>query len=406
MTVYNKLKYLFSLEKRSNAGPDDNIRFCTEADFDNFSVPMSSAQKERMVLLLQLKTLSVSPFSLPFGKNGRVREALAMSFRPLLGNEDDSILMIPQIIEQSSDMTAGAVWFVSKTEIEEIETQTGDGITFWPASLAFASEIKGHGLVICNSEKGTSGTLFNNGTPLLYRWTPSSEGSVNELEKWFAEYSRSIDIPVYNVKIVESSAISAGNIQRAGQETLRSLKGLASLDLSTKSADSVRKMESFYATAYSTVRAALFLGLFFLLLSAGTLLYSVLKKDAFEKTPFEIYQIAFGESSNHPLAASAAKIKNQSINGTNMSLEQTISNLAAAWKTSVSSDSVRLDTIRYGTERTEIQGTASKTESIESLRDSLSKNGFTSAIIDIQQISGSGMRFSIGLESPERKGQK
>ena len=385
---------------------DDNIRFCTEADFDNCPAQMSSAQNERMVLLLQLKTLSVSSFSLPFGKNGRVREALAMSFKPLLGNEDDSMLMIPQIIEQSSEMTDGAVWFVSKDEIEKIETRTGDGITFWPASMALVSEIKGNGLVIWNSEKGTSGTLFKNGTPLLYRWTPSSECSVNELERWFTEYSRSMDIPLFNIRTVESSAIPSGEIQRAGKETLRSIRGTASLDLSTKSADSVRKMESFFATAYSTARAALLLGLLFLLLSTVTLFYAILNKNAFEKAPFEIYQIAFGESSNHPLASSSTKIKNLSINGTNMSLEQTLSNLAAAWKTSVSSDSVRLDTIRYGTERTEVQGTASKTESIESLRDSLGKNGFTSKIIDIQQISGSGMRFSIGLESPERKGQK
>ena len=182
MTVYNKLKYLFSLEKRSNAGPDDNIRFCTEAEFDNFSVPMSSAQKERMVLLLQLKTLLVSPFSLPFGKNGRVREALTMSFRPLLGNEDDSILMIPQIIEQSSDMTAGAVWFVSKTEIEEIETRTGDGIIFWPASVAFASEIKGDGLVICKPRTAAPLSIVWEDAPGRAVWTMTVEVTSFETE--------------------------------------------------------------------------------------------------------------------------------------------------------------------------------------------------------------------------------
>jgi hypothetical protein len=89
-----------------------------------------------------------------------------------------------------------------------------------------------------------------------------------------------------------------------------------------------------------------------------------------------------------------------------MSLELALENIAAAWKTSTPSGSLKLDAIRYGTERTEIQGTASGSGAVESLRESLNKNGFSAKITDIQQIPGSGMRFSIGLDSSERSGQK
>ena len=89
-----------------------------------------------------------------------------------------------------------------------------------------------------------------------------------------------------------------------------------------------------------------------------------------------------------------------------MSMEQTLGNIAAAWKMSASSKSLKLDAIRYGTERTEIQGTAAGSAPVESLRDSLNKNGFNAKISDIQQIPGSGMRFSIGLESSERSRPK
>ena len=89
-----------------------------------------------------------------------------------------------------------------------------------------------------------------------------------------------------------------------------------------------------------------------------------------------------------------------------MSLEQALENISAAWKASASSGSLKLDAIRYGTERTEIQGTAAGSGAVESLRDSLNKSGFSAKITDIQQIPGSGMRFSIGLDSPERSGQK
>lgn len=406
MTIFNKLKDSLSQNARSSAKMDDNIRFCTEEDIVDRNVTLPSAQNGRTIALLQLRTLSVHPFSFPFGKNGRVRDALKMSFRYALGNDDDSILMIPQVTEQGTDKTEGVVWFVSKTEIEETEGRLGDGITFWPAPLALFHETGGNGLAIWNADSGTSGMLFKDRSPLLYRWTPSAENSVNDLEKWFIDYSRSADIPIDNIILAERSSLSARHIQKAGRETLRSLTGSVSLDLSTKSADSARKLEFFFAAAFSTARSVVFLGLLFLVLSAGAFFYSILNSDHFEDVPFEIYGIAFGERSNSPLASSAARVKNLGTNGTNMSLEQTLDNIAAVWKTSASTDSLKLDAIRYGTERTEIQGTATGSGPVESLRDSLNKNGFNAKISDIQQIPGSGMRFSIGLESSEGSRQK
>lgn len=406
MTVSDKLKGLFSQNTGSNAKTDEKIRFCTEEDIVDRNISLPSPQNGRAIALLQLRTLSVHPFSFPFGKNGRVRDALKMSFRYALGNDDDSVLMIPQVTEQGSDRTEGVVWFVSKAEIEEAEVRLGDGIAFWPAPLAMFNETEGNGLAIWNSESGTSGMLFKDRSPLLYRWTPSAENSVNDLEKWFVDYSLSADITIDNVIVAERSSLSSRSIQKAGSETLKSLRGSASLDLSTKSAYSAKKLESFFAAAFTTARAAVFLGLLFLVLSAGAFFYSRLSSDHFEDLPFETYGIAFGEKSNSPLASSAAKIKDLGVSETNMSLEQTLDNIAAAWKVSASSGSLKLDAIRYGTERTEIQGSASGSTPVESLRDSLNKNGFNAKISDIQQIPGSGMRFSIGLESSERSGLK
>ncbi|MDD5421199.1 MAG: hypothetical protein PHO97_03525, partial [Synergistaceae bacterium] len=136
MTASKKLKGLFSQNTGSNAKTDEKIRFCTEEDIVDRNVTLPSPQNGRIIALLQLRTLSVHPFSFPFGKNGRVRDALKMSFRYALGNDDDSVLMIPQVTEQGSDRTEGVVWFVSKTEIEEAEGRLGDGIAFWPAPLA------------------------------------------------------------------------------------------------------------------------------------------------------------------------------------------------------------------------------------------------------------------------------
>ncbi len=119
-----------------------------------------------------------------------------MSFRYALETMTIQSSMIPQVTEQGSDRTEGVVWFVSKTEIEEAEGRLGDGIAFWPAPLAMFNETEGNGLAIWNSESGTSGMLFKDRSPLLYRWTPSAENSVNDLEKWFVDYSLSADITI------------------------------------------------------------------------------------------------------------------------------------------------------------------------------------------------------------------
>ena len=58
---------------------------------------------------------------------------------------------------------------------------------------------------------------------------------------------------------------------------------------------------------------------------------------------------------------------------------------------------MKLDSLRYGAERTEIQGLAGSMDSIQSLRDLLNRNGFTAKVGEVQQVPGSGMRFSISL---------
>ena len=80
-----------------------------------------------------------------------------------------------------------------------------------------------------------------------------------------------------------------------------------------------------------------------------------------------------------------------------MTLEQTLSNFSAAWKNCPEASNITMDSVRYGTERTEIQGLADGMTSIQALSGALEKNGFTSKVGDVQQVPGSGMRFSLTL---------
>ncbi len=169
---------------------------------------------------------------------------------------------------------------------------------------------------------------------------------VNDLEKWFVDYSSlSADITIDNIIVAERPSLSSRSIQKQGSETLKSLRGSALLTFQRK-VPTVQKNRNLFAAAFNTARAAVFLGLLFLVLSAGAFIYSRLNSDHFEDVPFEIYKIAFGERSNSPLASSAAKIKNLGAGGTNMSMEQTL-DTQAAWKMSAH-QTLKLDAIRYG----------------------------------------------------------
>ena len=78
-----------------------------------------------------------------------------------------------------------------------------------------------------------------------------------------------------------------------------------------------------------------------------------------------------------------------------LSFDGVLAGVAAAWK--FAPDTMRLDALRYGIERTELEGRAQKTEEIQTLREALSKNGFSVRLGDVQQIPGGGMRFSLHL---------
>lgn len=403
MNLLQMLKDLFLKKAGGGSRTDGSFVFRTEDDLRRRGAS-PSVKGEREIALLCFRTLAVSRFSLPFGKNGRVRDALRMSYRHLLG-DNGSTVMIHQITEQRADKTEGIAWFVSKDEIEGMGGIAGKGTILWPAPLLPASRAGDNGAVIWDSKSGTSGILFHERIPAVYRWIPHSETSADELEKWFLDYCRSQNMdPGHSLRTGPS--LSQSEIQKMGNETLRDLKASASLDLSAESADSARRLESFFSSAFYAAGTTVLLGSFFLILSAIMFFYSTLNTDVGQALPSSVYYAAFGERSDNPLASSAVKLRRTGANSSGMTLERTLENLAVAWDTSASPDRIRLDSIRYGSERTEIQGIAVDAAAVGSLRDSLDKNGFTSRISDIRQISGTGTRFTINLESRERDASK
>ena len=390
----NKINSAYVFKKDSGVSVK-KIRFAALSSLDKIKKEPSLFGESR-ILLVPFKTLVISPFSFPFGRKGRVRDALTLSFRPLLGERESMLSIVPQITEQTSNLTRGTVWFAAKSEIEETESLAGDSFVFWPAPLAFAPERDECSLVLYCDAAGTSAMLFENREPFFYRWMPLCDGSADELADWMRSYASSVGKPVLETEIFRDTEDSEENLC-VRQPLPHMLKGFETFDLSNRGVDTAREMESFTAAASSAIKIFSVLGAIFALLSLALVLQTSLSMDIFTNAPSAIYKAAFGEESRSPVSSVSKKLRLVTGEGVQMTLEQTLSNFSAAWKDCPENSKITMDSIRYGTERTEIQGIADGMASIQALSEALGRNGFSAKVGDVQQVPSSGMRFSLTL---------
>ena len=74
---------------------------------------------EHKVVLIPFRTLVSYHFSYPFGRKGKVREALKLNFRPIIGEQEEHLALTPQITKQTQNSTEGTAWFAARAEVEE-----------------------------------------------------------------------------------------------------------------------------------------------------------------------------------------------------------------------------------------------------------------------------------------------
>jgi len=368
-----RLRFLTLRGARGNAQPSGEVR----------------------AVLVPFRTLVAYPFSFPFGRKGRVRDALALNFRPVLGEKEDELSLVPQIIEQKVNETNGIAWFASKKEIEDWEEELGSSAVFWPEPYAFAGEVNGTGSVVCSSEDGSSGMFFDGGTPVIYRWLAKEDGDAEELLEWLRKYSESKGIKNTAEKIVDINSLV--NVQQYGDFAMAAYQGLSALDLSNRAADTAEQMEQFISLGFKVSKMLTVFGAVFLTLSLMLFIQNKTSSDSFAAAPSQIYKNAFGENSSSPLTSASRKLRILTGTGAQMAFDQTLGNVSAAWSAMPAGTQIKLDSLRYGAERTEIQGLASSTNDIDKLREALSANGFKAKNGDVQQVPGSGLRFTITL---------
>ena len=344
------------------------------------------------------------PFSFPFGRRGSLREAIKFTFRPVLGALAEKLSMVPQITFQRSDLTRGAAWFVSKEEIEECEERFGKDIILLPAPAAFAAEMEGGGIAVWSSPSSSCAIWFDEGSvPRFYKYMPSSEGNAEELGEWMRRYASAegADMPPGSVRIFSEGSMTQEALCRAAAASFAASPSLSRLDLSKKGAAAAERCDVFSSACFAVLKSAAAAGVLFLVLSLVLLLQNGRLHASLEEAPRGICGAVLGTNEGNPLAYTAKRLSMLSGGYSRSSLERTLADLAAAFEELPDKKAVRIDSLRYGLERTEIEGTASKTEDIQKLRDALGRKGFSAKTGGVQQIPGGGMRFTLALSAGE-----
>lgn len=363
------------------------LRFVTSPD-------VKLLPDEKPVVLVPLRTLSVVPFTFPFGKKVSARDALELRFRPLLGANEYSVNIISQVTRQKSNETAGTAWFVSKKEMEQLEADFGDTV-IWPSPYIFASRVNGNGVVVCVYADCCCGMLFTDGEPKLYRWLPKEEGTADgmadELMAYGKEKFSNVDFSVFVTEPEKEIAL-----QHIGDATLKLYKSAYGLNLSSVSLSAMAEADKFIDKIQSCSKLLTMFGTIFVIFSILLLCMNVTWRGSFTNAPEQLYETVLHEQSENPLSSAAQKLR--AVNsGSSQSdgFEEHFKRIASVWQ-SMDTKPV-IDEMRYSKERIQLEGTAAEASVADNFRKVLSAAGYNAVTENAQQVPNFGTRFTISL---------
>ena len=148
-------------------------------------------------------------------------------------------------------------------------------------------------------------------------------------------------------------------------------------------------------------RALVAAGFFFAAISGGVWAQRLSLEDFVSEAPSIVYASAFGEKSRDPIRASREKLSSVRQEEGAHDFSALLRVVLSPWKDLPQGD-LQLDSLRYSSEKTELQGTAKSTNSIQLLREAIEKKKLDVKAGDILQIPGGGFRFSLSIQEAKR----
>jgi hypothetical protein len=359
-----------------------------------------------VVILYPFRNLAAHEFTLPFYGISKARDALKIRFRPLLGEGTDDVAFIPFFTQIGKKSSSGALFLlhekdaaIAEHEIASISEQC----LVWPTPLAFVGEAGPDGLIVWSGDECVTSVWIKNWTPVLYR-TVSSEGTTPEAEEAAAlEFIKKAGGSVSKTLLVDSNDVSFSDIQACGARTVASCPAYGSLDLSGRGTNVREEKERVYGVISKIARAAAVFGAAFLIALCGIYRGQSAVLSAYGDNPSAVYEAVFEERSMQPVASALSKLRAAESGGTPDTASSLLTDISSLYEKSGISGNITLETLRYGSDGSDIMGTAKNNEAIQNFREALEEIGYTPRTDSIQSIPGGNMRFNMNIL---KKGEK
>jgi hypothetical protein len=352
------------------------------------------------VLLRSFDNLFAYEFSFPFQGISRVKDAIRLQYRPLLGDGINNVEFIPFFTQISKKSSSGCVFLLNREETSGAD-DTLSGVSpkdaVWPAPLAFAGEVGPDGLLIWREKDRITSVWIKNWTPAFYRTSSSEAAAPDDEERTALEYIRSMGGEAEKILVVDSRDVSDSDLQSCGLKTIKACPYYAGLDLSGTGANMQERRERILESLSKVSRAALFSGVIFLLAAAAVFMRQSSLEALAEGHSASLYETAFKERSMQPLVSAAAKLRNTGEAGRDDSIVSYLRDVSSVWGQLGDDPGITIETLKYGSQNADIMGTARDNAPIQKLRSGLENLGYSIRVDNIQSIPGGGMRFSMNV---------
>lgn len=341
------------------------------------------------------RELSFHPFSFPFSDPARIRQALSLQLSALMGEADARSRLHPVVLHRDRDHSRGFALVFSKTA-EPDEEPAGKSRLF-PAPLALAPDT-GTGLGVWADEENVACVLWRDGIPVLYRWSPRSEGEPQEVVEWIRRSSGTET----DVLLLDSRGNpgAAEQLEAEARRTWTAFPALAALDLSSGQRESALRLESFSSILKPVLSALLVLGLLFDASAGIALLSAKTRLAGYEEASVRLYREVFDPSGpiRDPLSQAKARLAAALGTDETKSLAGALAMLGRAGQNAGSG--IVLDALRFSERQTEITGKGPSVEAIRAFQHALEAE--ESSLEDLQQLPGGQFRFKVTVRGDGR----
>jgi hypothetical protein len=359
-----------------------------------------------VIMLYPFRNLAVHEFTLPFYGVSKARDALKIRFRPLLGEGADDVIFIPFFTQTGKKSSSGALFLLHEKDAAAAEKEVAaksDQCLIWPSPLVFAGEVGPDGLIIWSGDECITSVWIKNWTPVLYR-TVSQEGTTPEAEETAAlEFIKNAGGEAPKTLLVDSDDVSFSDIQACGTRTVALCPAYGGLDLSGRGTNVQEEKERVFGIISKTAQAALIFGVTFLAALCGVYARQSAVLSAYGDNPSAVYEAAFGERSMQPAASALSKLRAAETGGRPDTISSLLTDISSLYEKSGVAGDITVETLRYGSDNTDITGTAKSNEAIRKFRESLEEIGYTPRTDSIQTVPGGNMRFNMNIS---KKGEK